>query len=272
MAGFAYADWLSHMLTIMQVSDPDGQTAFTALAPYFIDRGERLIYSDPELDFLVTRDVDVTQITTNGRRAVPIAASLIIVEYVNLILPANTLPTSTDTILRVPYRRSTRPEIDFAWPYEAMTATPDPINGGQFAIFDMQQASPAPGEDEPTPLPSALILMPTPDNSYYVEQLGIYRPAPLSASNTTTFLTSFYYPLFLAATVQIAVGYQRDFGAQVNNPQMAMSWKAEYEFQRESVKAESQRQKSLMGGYSPMVMPVKGMVAQAIAGAPPQGA
>lgn len=271
MAGFTYSAWVSHMITIMQFGDDDGEAAFNSMVGYFIERAEYLIYSDPELDFLATRDVDVSQLTTNGLRTVPIAPQMLVLEGISIIIPANTMPNTPGTVTaRIPYRRSTRQNIDLTWPYESQTAFPDIINGGEWAIFDMEQGSPSEGEDEPSPLPSSILLKPTPNDTYRVEQTGIIRPSALSAANPTTLLTTYFYPLFLAATVQIACGYQRDYGAASDNPQMALSWKGEYMDQRAVAISLSKRQKSLEGGYSPTPMPMSGMVGQAIAAAPPQ--
>jgi hypothetical protein len=263
MTAFTYSQWLSHFATILQVSDPDGVTALTGLAPYFIERAERLIYSDPELDFLATRETDTSQVTTRGSRSVPIPSSLITVEGVSIITPANTMPDAAGAT-RIPLKRTTRQFIDFAWPVETQTQAPNPLLGGYFAIFDMEEAAPAPGEDDPSPLPSSFLIMPTPDDAYRIEATGTFRPAALSATNTTTFLTSYYYPLFLAATAVIGFAYQRDFGASSDDPRAALSWQAEYQMQKTQVVAESRRQKSMMGGFLPVAMPMTGRVAAAI--------
>lgn len=268
MTAFTYSQWLTHMVTIMQNADPDGQAAFAALAPYFIDRAERLIYSDPDLDFLATRDTDTTQLTTRGSRAVPIPAQMITVEGLNIITPANTLPSLLGA-QRIPYQRTSRQHIDFVWPTESTVQAPDTFFAGYFAIFDFDQGEPAPGEDEPSPLPSSFLLAPTPDDAYRVEVTGTFRPPALSASNPESFLSTYYYPLFLAATLVAGFGYQQNFGAQSDNPQTAMSWQQEYKYQRDMVVAESKRQKASVDGYSPVQLSAMPSAPSLPMGAPP---
>src|SRR5215472_3383305 len=271
MVAFTYAQWLTHMVTVLENADPDGETAFNALAPSFIERGERPVFSDPELDFLSTATTDTTQLTTRGTRLVPIPTQLITVESFNLITPANTFPYAPGA-MRIPYLRTTREFIDLIWPIESVVQPPNFFSTSYYAIFDMDNASEPPGE-EPVSFPSSFIVAPTPDDAYRVEVTGTFRPPALSAATTESCLTTFYYPLFLAATLVAGYAYLRDYGQASEDPRAAVTWREEYERQKAMVVAESKRQKALMGGFSaePHPMPVTGQVAQAI-GVPPQAA
>jgi hypothetical protein len=88
-----------------------------------------------------------------------------------------------------------------------------------------------------------IILGPWPDANYQVEVIGTIRPTPLSATNTTTFLTTYLPDLFLAASMIFASGYQRDFGSQADNPQQSASWEMQYEKLFASANAEELRKK-----------------------------
>lgn len=56
-----------------------------------------------------------------------------------------------------------------------------------------------------------------------------YRPAPLSVSNPTTWLSVRYPDLLVYAAMVVASGYQRNFGAQSDDPQMPGSWERLYQ-------------------------------------------
>ncbi len=252
---FGYSDFLTHMVTVLEIADTAGVTAFTNIVPLIISRTEDLIYKDSDMDFLVMRDVDVSQSTTNGLRAVPIPATMLVVESVAIITPANSVPTVAGA-QRIPLLRTTADFINLTWPQETQTAAPNLFNGGYWAIFDQEQATPAQGEDEPTPLPSSIMVAPTPDNTYHIEYRGIIQPVPLSASNTPTFLTSNFYPLFFAAAMTIGAAYQRDWGmAGEDDPRLATTWAAEYEKQKLNAIRISKRQKGVYSSLNPPAMP-----------------
>ena len=88
-------------------------------------------------------------------------------------------------------------------------------------------------------------LTPVPDKAYTVEYFGVIRPALLSSVNTETFLSVNYADLFCAACMVFASGYQRDFGAQADDPQKAMSWNGMYEALRASAQLEAGRMKGM---------------------------
>ena len=73
--------------------------------------------------------------------------------------------------------------------------------------------------------------------------MGTYRPEPLSPSHPETFLTEYMPDIFLAASMIFITGYQRDFGAQSDNPQQAQSWEAQYNNLVKGAMLESLRQK-----------------------------
>lgn len=73
-----------------------------------------------------------------------------------------------------------------------------------------------------------MLVGPWPDQGYLVEVIGTYQPQPLSASNTTTFLTTYLADLFVAGAMVFLSGYMRDFGSQSDNPAQAQSWEGQY--------------------------------------------
>lgn len=90
-----------------------------------------------------------------------------------------------------------------------------------------------------------MALGPVPDQSYIVEFTGTFRPAPMSASNTTTYLGTTYPDLFLAACMVFGMLYQKD----ADQPQGAspgqdmQKWEQVYKERKVSALSEIQRQK-----------------------------
>ena len=72
------------------------------------------------------------------------------------------------------------------------------------------------------------LLAPAPSQAFGLTLLYTQRPAPLSASNETTWLSTWCPDLMVFAAMVYASGYQRNYGAQADDPQQAMSWERQY--------------------------------------------
>ena len=95
---------------------------------------------------------------------------------------------------------------------------------------------------------------PMPDQPYLFEIHGSARPVALylaapADGTQTTFLTSILPDLFLAAAMVSASGYRHNFGAQADDPKMAMSWEQQYQTLLGSAKSEEVRKRFL--GWGP---------------------
>ena len=93
---------------------------------------------------------------------------------------------------------------------------------------------------------NTILFGPWPDQGYNVEIVGKYRPAPLYQGNVptnTTYLSTQLPDLFLAAAMVSATGYQKNYGAQADNPRDANSWLAEANKLLATAKMEDQRRK-----------------------------
>jgi hypothetical protein len=89
---------------------------------------------------------------------------------------------------------------------------------------------------------------PPPNQAYKVALFGMYRPVPLYSASPadgtqTTFLTTFFPDLFLAAAMINAAGYQKNFGAMMDDPKMAQSWEAQFNLLLPSAKTEEMRKR-----------------------------
>lgn len=205
-------------------------TQFQTMAPGMIDYAEQRLYR--ELDLLSTVVTDTTGALVSGSRnfTLPTTSNgkFITIQNINLITPVSaTFTTGT----RVPLAPIDKSYLDSVW--GSSTGSTIPKN---FAMIDQWN----------------IIVGPWPDANYKVEVIGTIRPNPLSATNTATFLTTYLPDLFIAASMIFASGYQRDFGAQADNPQQAQSWEAQYENLIKSAGIEEIRKKWAGPGWSSM--------------------
>jgi hypothetical protein len=96
------------------------------------------------------------------------------------------------------------------------------------------------------------LLGPSPDSAYSVEVYGTFRPTPLSQQNPNTFLTTYLYDLFMAASMVFISGWMRNFGSQASDPQMGMSWETQYGTLKASANLEELRKKSWSDSWTSM--------------------
>lgn len=99
-------------------------------------------------------------------------------------------------------------------------------------------------------------IAPAADATYSLMFEGTIRYTPLSASNASNFLSTYLPDLYLAASCIFLSGYQRDFGAQSEDPQMAQSWENQYTKLLGSAGIEEARKKLV--GRSPSDMGTPG--------------
>lgn len=224
-------DYTSFVATIatlvpIEVDDPN----FVLILPSIIDYAEQRIYR--ELD-LVSTVVNTTGNLTSGNRSVAIPDNMIVLQSMNVVTPAATQP---DAGTRNPLQRVSLEYMNFTWPDATMTGVPE-----QYAL-----------------LTNALVkLAPTPDAAYVGEFVGTIRPTPLSASNTTTFLTTNLPDLFVAASMVFTSGWMRDFGSQSEDPATAQSWENQYKTLFGSANIEEARRKAMSTAWQPfMVAPL----------------
>jgi hypothetical protein len=219
-----YITTMANMLSISPetVLYPDNAELVEAMISY----SEMRIYR--ELDFLRTVEEATTGDLTPGTRSVALPGNILIVNSATLITPASTAP---DAGSRNPMQRVSMEFINFIWPSAATTGIPS-----HYAMLD---------ED-------TVILAPTPAAAYRACFLGIVRPAPLTALNTTTYLTEFVPDLFIAASAIWGFGgINRNFGAASDDPASAQSWEQTYQNLRAGVDVENLRSKAWGAGFQP---------------------
>lgn len=193
---------------------PATDSNFLAALPQIIDDSEQRIYR--ELD-LVSTSVTVTGTAAANNRMLAIpqgSGHIIVVDQIS------TLDTNS---VRHPATPATREVIDFCFPSDLAPSTPS--YPSSFARID----------------DTNVLWGPAPDQNYSVELVGTIRPAPLSNSNTTTFLTSYLSDLFFAAAMVSAAGYMRNWGSQSDDPKMGISWENQFQQRLASARKEELR-------------------------------
>ncbi len=213
MAGYTYLTYKAALQTMMVSQAPD--VPFDTILPSIIDSAEQRIYR--ELDLISTVITDTAVVTAAGTREVSIPNTFVVVNDIAIFTPAGSTPATGTRKSLVPASRSM---LDVLWPSAAVTDEPE--------LFSMTTQW-------------TMVLGPSPDGAYTMEVVGTTRPAPLSASNTTTFISERLPDLFMAASMVFAAGYQRDFGSMANDPQMGHSWEAQYQTIKASADVEEAR-------------------------------
>lgn len=227
MVGYTY-DTYSAALAEMLVTTVDN-TDFVAIEPSIIDYAEQRIYRELDLLTTIVRDSSAT-LTANSRNfTLPTTnGRFVTTQGINVYTPVSTTTT------RNQLQPTTRDFIDAMWPTDASASTPSVPTW--YAMITDQ----------------TVIVAPPPDANYTVEVIGTIRPTPLSSSNSTTFLSQYLPDLFFAASMIFGSGFQKNFGAQSDDPRMAASWENQYQMLKQSADVEEMRKKYWSSGWSSM--------------------
>lgn len=221
----SFTTQLSNFLVI-----PAGDPNLTAALPSIIDFAEQQAYTDLDLLNTVFRDSSVA--LTSGLRTYAENTSIagngpfLVTQELNVITPAGT--TNPDLGTRNPLLPATKEMLDFLYPNSTGQGIPvyyAPINQNTF------------------------ILGPWPDQAYTVEAVGTVRPLPLSASNTTTLLSTYFPHIFLNAALVYGAGFLKNFGAAQDDPQSGLTWQQLYDKGLTSAVKEEARKKFQAQGW-----------------------
>ena len=227
MAGLTYTTYKTQIAQMAVVAEDDPN--FVAILPMMIDYANLRICRDLDLLFTSVSLHGAGYALTVGNRNLSFSqdlgngTSFVVGEQINLILNATT-PTDPDTGTRVPLLPTTKEFLDAVYG-SSLTA-----NRGVPKYF--------------VPFNDTLFLVgPVPIQSYYVEVVGTARPAPLSASVPTTFISEYLPDLLVMASMIYISAYQRNFGKESDDPQMAQSYENQYQLLLKSAGVEEARKK-----------------------------
>lgn len=226
VAGYTYNTFTTALANFLVV--PVGQTEFVSALPSIIENAEQWCYRD--VDFLQTIERDSSGALTAGNRNFSFPTSIgrfVVVEDINVITPAG--QTDPDQGTRRQLLPATKEMLDALYPNATGSGVPQ--------YFGMIKQD-------------TIVVGPWPDGNYQVEVVGTIRPATLSNSNQTTFLSVNMPDLFFAAAMVWGAGYLKDFGASADDPKLAVTWQAVYDKSLKSAEIEEARKKFTSQGWS----------------------
>jgi len=230
MAGLTYSSYVQQISTMAVVSATDPN--FTIIIPSMIDYAELRIQRD--LDFLSTQVSNSSYSFTSGNNTLTIpTAAFVVMQTFEVINGSG----ASSALLPV-----TKEYIQNVYGSGSTTGLPQ-----YFAVYG--------GDSATTGLTSQnMIVGPTPDSTYSVRLTGTIRSAPLSASNTATFISTYLPDLFIMASMIYISAYQRNFGRLNDDPQMAQTYESQYQALKASAMVEENRKKfeaAAWTSYSP---------------------
>ena len=246
MVGLTYATYKTQIAEMAVVAEND--VNFLAILPSMIDYATLRINRD--LDLLITSaslygaDYKLTAGNRNLSfdQNLPDGSYFVVSEQINLITPAG--QTDPDANGRTPLLPATKEFLDAVFGSSAIA------NRAQPKYF-------APFND------TLFLVGPVPDVDYYVEVVGTVRPAPLSEDVQTTFISQYLPDLLIMASMIYISAYQRNFGRQSDDPQMAQSYESQYGTLLKSAMVEEARKKFEGAAWSsqapaPVASPTRG--------------
>jgi hypothetical protein len=237
MAGLTYDTFKTQLaeLSVVPTTDPN----FLLILPEAIEYAELRIQRD--VDFLSTVVSDVSSTTSPGASTITIPpGSFVTLQNLNIITPAGAVVPDNGT--RVPLLPTSKEFLQYCWPSGG--------NAGVPAYFAMVNDT-------------TIAFGPWPDDAYTIEMLGTIRFETLSADNPATFISTYLPDLMLMAAMIYVSGYQRNFGRQSDDPQMAVSYESQYTALLTGVVKEEYRKKFAASAWtsqssSPVATPTRG--------------
>jgi hypothetical protein len=227
----------TQIATMAVVEEAD--TAFVNILPQMITYAENRIYRD--LDFVFTSASNSSySIAANSRTiTVPSGADfaptapygggvLVVPEQINLLTPSGS--TNPDNAIRVPLLPITKEFLDAVYGSSSAVGVPK-----YFAVFDDY----------------TFLVGPYSDATYTVEIVGTFRPASMSSTNKTTFISLYLPDLFIMASMIYIAAYQRNFSSAMgNDPQMPVTYETQYQALLKSAVSEENRKKFEASGWT----------------------
>lgn len=203
MVGLTYSTFKTQLAALAVVPETDPN--FLIILPEAIEYAELRICRD--VDFISTVEAITSYQTANGQSQVTInQGDFVTLQNINVLTPAGTAIPDQGT--RNPLLPTSKEFLQYCWPSATNKALPK-----YFAMISDH----------------VFALGPWPDAVYNLEIIGTIRPDTLSASNTQTFISQYLPDLFIMAAMIYVSGYQRNFGKQSDDPQMAQSYESQYQ-------------------------------------------
>ena len=200
---------------------------FASLFPRATSYAEGRINS--EIPLLANRVENRTLTTTANSRQLSLAS----IQPPVLVLESFSLSTSTGIW---PFDRTTLDYINAFWPAPAGSMDPGLADniGRWWAPLDA----------------SLIVMAPTPNAAYQALCNAYVQPTPISAANPSTYLSTTYPDLLVAACmVHLEGELRRNFGAQADDPKQALSWEGTYQSLKDACAFEEARRRGLAPNF-----------------------
>jgi hypothetical protein len=222
-----YNTYVQQIATMAVV--PTTDTNFQIILPQMISYAELRMQRD--LDFLSTQISNSSYSLTSGNGTLTIPTSQFIVMQTFEVIDNS---SNSSPLLPV-----TKEFIQNVYGTGSTTGLPQ-----YFAVYG--------GDTATTGLTSQnMIVGPIPDSNYSVRLTGTVRSAPLSASNTTTFISVYLPDMMIMASMIYISAYQRNFGRLNDDPAMAQTYESQYQALKASALIEENRKKFEASAWSP---------------------
>ena len=222
-----YNTYVQQIATMAVV--PTTDTNFQIILPQMISYAELRMQRD--LDFLSTQISNSSYSLTAGNGTLTIPTSQFVVMQTFEVTDgsgssAPLLPVGKEFIQNV---------------YGTGSATGLPQ---YFAVYG--------GDSATTGLTSQnMIVGPIPDLNYAIRLTGTVRSAPLSATNTQTYISVYLPDMFIMASMIYISAYQRNFGRLNDDPAMAQTYESQYQGLLKSAMVEENRKKFESAAWTP---------------------
>lgn len=209
---------------------------FALLFPQATSYAEERIYN--EMVPLNQRTLNTSLTTTAAQRTLSLVGasqSIVTVEQFALIYPSGTTDPTLGSLYF--FDAASLDIINVVWPQQSVTV--DPSEADWIGRYWCLQDS------------STLVFSPPGPAAYTVALTGTFAPIPISDAVPTTYLSTFYPALLEAGCmVFLTGGVLRNFGAQADDPKMAMSWESTFKTLMQSAQLEEQRRRIQGTGWS----------------------
>jgi hypothetical protein len=227
--GLTYNQYVTELANLAVVDPADAN--FVANLPSCITYAENRLCRD--LDFLSTVSaVSGFSLAVGSRQISWPLDEFVTVQEINVITPVGVSDPNAGR--RNTLRPTTKVWLDTVYGSPTAVGVPN-----QFAMLNQNTA----------------IVGPWPLANYAVEIVGTVRPASLSASNQSTFISTYLPDLMLMASMVFISGYQRNFAlgsAEGNDPQMAVNYETQYQTLLKGAMVEEARKKFEAGAWTSM--------------------
>jgi len=205
----------------------ESNSDFQSMLPACIASAELRIQRD--LDLLSTRITDETGKLTQNRKTFVLpetVGTFLVIEELRVITPT---VAGEAGIWGPPLLPASKITLDWLYPSEVAPSSPSiPI---YWAPVDQ----------------ATIHVAPPPDLDYLMSVFGTMRFFPLTPQTKgSTYISSQYRDLFLAAEMIFVSAFQRNWSARSDDPAMSKNWNEEYQYLLRAAGGEQARMKGLI--------------------------